>query len=391
MSLPQVVLRRGREVPLKGGHPWVFSGAVEKDVDRSLHLKSGALVDVLSSDGQLLGTGTWHGRNSIRVRMVSREHIEGFSREFFVNRFRALLKAKQQFLGHDTTGFRLVHSDADGFPGLIVDVFGSIAVFQLSAEGFEEASDLITDALVQVLSTKCVIKRCDGDSRASEVTFGESVDKVVFFENSLKMIALCQTGQKTGFFLDQRDARSALRSISQGKRVLDLFCNSGGFSVSAAAGGAVQVTGVDVSEKALSLLKEMMRLNKISEKNCDVKTVNRDVFEYLEMVRPGSYDIIVCDPPAFAKSHDAVEQARKAYVRLNRKCLEKLKSGNILITSSCSGAVTMEDFRDCVRIASGQSGKDVRILSVLSQPADHTLKMSFPEGQYLKTFILQVI
>ena len=391
MSLPQVVLKRGRDMPLKGGHPWVFSGAIEKDVDRSLHLKPGSLVDVFSADGAFLGTGTWHGRNSIRVRMVSRDHIESFTLEFFVSRFKRLLRLKQQLLGPDTTGFRLVHSDADGFPGLIVDVFGSIAVFQLGAEGFEEASPLITQALVEVLSPKCVVKRSDDSSRAPEVTFGENIDKVIFFENGLKMIALCQSGQKTGFFLDQRSARFALRSLAKGKRVLDLFCNSGGFSLSAAAGGAVQVTGVDVSDRALSLFKEMVRLNKIPEKECDVKTVNRDVFEYLDMVRPGSYDIIVCDPPAFAKSHDAVEQARKAYVRLNRKCLEKLENGNILITSSCSGAVTMEDFRDCVRIAAGHSGRDVRILDVLSQPADHTLKMSFPEGQYLKTFILQVL
>ena len=391
MSLPQVVLKKGRDMPLKGGHPWVFSGAIEKDVDRSLNLKPGSLVDVVAADGTFLGTGTWHGRNSIRVRMVSREHIDGFTQSFFTSRFRALLKQKRSLLEADTTGFRLVHSDADGFPGLIVDVFGSIAVFQLGAEGFEEASDLITKALVEVLSPKCVIKRSDDVSRAPVVTFGENIDKAIFFENGLKMIALCQSGQKTGFFLDQRTARQALRLMANGKKVLDLFCNSGGFSLSAAAGGAVQVTGVDVSEKALSLLKEMVRLNKIPEKTCDVKTVNRDVFEYLDMVRPGSYDIIVCDPPAFAKSHDAVEQARKAYVRLNRKCLEKLNSGNILITSSCSGAVTMEDFRDCVRIAAGQSGRDVCILAVLSQPADHTLKMSFPEGQYLKTFILQVL
>ena len=391
MSLPQVVLKKGRDMPLRGGHPWVFSGAIEKDVDKSLKLKEGALVDVLAADGALLGTGTWHGRNSIRVRMISREHIEGFTQAFFTRAFRMLLKQKRALLEADTTGFRLVHSDADGFPGLIVDVFGSIAVFQLSAPGFEEAAPLITQALVEVLSPKCVIKRSEDRSRAPEVTFGENIDKAVFFENGLKMIALCQSGQKTGFFLDQRSARFALRSLSKGKKVLDLFCNSGGFSLSAAAGGAVQVTGVDVSDKALSLLKEMVRLNKISEKECEVKTVNRDVFEYLEMVRPGSYDIIVCDPPAFAKSHDAVEQARKAYVRLNRKCLEKLDRGNILITSSCSGAVTMEDFRDCVRIAAGQSGRDVRILDVLSQPADHTLKMSFPEGQYLKTFILQVL
>ena len=391
MSLPQVVLKKGRDMPLKGGHPWVFSGAIERDVDRALHLKAGSLVDVLAFDGALLGTGTWHGGNSIRVRMVSREHIDGFTQGFFISRFKRLLQLKKQFLGPDTTGFRLVHSDADGFPGLIVDVFGSIAVFQLSAPGFEEASPLITEALVQVLSPKCVVKRSDDVSRAPVVTFGESIDKAIFFENGLKMIALCQSGQKTGFFLDQRSARLALRGLAKGKKVLDLFCNSGGFSLSAAAGGAVQVTGVDVSDRALVLLKEMVRLNKISEKECDVKTVNRDVFEYLEMVRPGSYDIIVCDPPAFAKSHDAVEQARKAYVRLNRKCLEKLTGGNILITSSCSGAVTMEDFRDCVRIAAGQSGRDVRILDVLSQPADHTLKMSFPEGQYLKTFILQVL
>lgn len=391
MSLPKVVLKKGRDMPLKGGHPWVFSGAIERDVDRALKLKDGSLVDVFSADGALLGTGTYHGRNSIRVRMVSREHIEGFTKEFFASRFKKLLQQKRALLGSDTTGFRLVHSDADGFPGLIVDVFGSIAVFQLGAEGFENASSLITEALVQVLSPKCVVKRYDDGSRAPEVTFGESIDKAIFFENGLKMIALCQSGQKTGFFLDQRSARFALRSLAKGKKMLDLFCNSGGFSLSAAAGGAVQVTGVDVSDKALFLLKEMVRLNKIPEKACEVKTVNRDVFEYLDMVRLGSYDIIVCDPPAFAKSHDAVEQARKAYVRLNRKCLEKLESGNILITSSCSGAVTMEDFRDCVRIAAGQSGRDVRILDVLSQPADHTLKMSFPEGQYLKTFILQVL
>ena len=391
MSLPKVVLKKGRDMPLRGGHPWVFSGAIERDVDRSLNLRAGSLVDVFAFDGTLLGTGTYHGRNSIRVRMVSREHIDGFTQGFFTSRFRTLLKQNRVLLEAGTTGFRLVHSDADGFPGLIVDVFGSIAVFQLGAEGFEEASPLITQALVEVLSPKCVVKRYDEPSRAPEVTFGENIDKAVFFENSLKMIALCQSGQKTGFFLDQRSARFALRSLAKGKKVLDLFCNSGGFSLSAASGGAVQVTGVDVSDKALGLLKEMVRLNKISEKDCNIKTVNRDVFEYLDMVRPGSYDIIVCDPPAFAKSHDAVEQARKAYVRLNRKCLEKLDSGNILITSSCSGAVTMEDFRDCVRIAAGQSGRDVRILDVLSQPADHTLKMSFPEGQYLKTFILQVL
>ena len=391
MSLPKVVLKKGRDMPLKGGHPWVFSGAIDRDVDRALKLKDGSLVDVFSADGALLGTGTYHGRNSIRVRMVSREHIEGFTKEFFASRFKKLLQQKRALLGPDTTGFRLVHSDADGFPGLIVDVFGSIVVFQLGAEGFENASSLITEALVQVLSPKCVVKRYDDSSRAPEVTFGESIDKAIFFENGLKMIALCQSGQKTGFFLDQRSARLALRGLAKGAKVLDLFCNSGGFSLSAAYGGAAQVTGVDVSDKALSLLKEMVRLNKIGEKSCDVKTVNQDVFEYLDMVRPGSYDIIVCDPPAFAKSHDAVEQARKAYVRLNRKCLEKLESGNILITSSCSGAVTMEDFRDCVRIAAGQSGRDVRILDVLSQPADHTLKMSFPEGQYLKTFILQVL
>ena len=391
MSLPQVVLKRGRDMPLKGGHPWAFSGAIDKDVDRNLHLKPGSLVDVFSADGAFLGTGTWHGRNSIRVRMVSREHLDGFTQSFFTSRFRKLLNLKKQLLGPDTTGFRLVHSDADGFPGLIVDVFGSIVVFQLGADGFEEASSLITQALVEVLSPKCVVKRSDDPSRAPEVTFGENIDKAIFFENGLKMIALCQSGQKTGFFLDQRSARFALRSLAEGKKVLDLFCNSGGFSLSAASGGAVQVTGVDVSDRALSLLKEMVRLNKIPEKECDVRTVNKDVFEYLEMVRPGSYDIIVCDPPAFAKSHDAVEQARKAYVRLNRKCLEKLDRGNILITSSCSGAVTMEDFRDCVRIAAGQSGRDVRVLDVLSQPSDHTLKMSFPEGQYLKTFILQVL
>ena len=190
MSLPQVVLKRGRDMPLKGGHPWVFSGAIDKDVDRNLHLKPGSLVDVFSADGAFLGTGTWHGRNSIRVRMVSREHLDGFTQSFFTYRFRKLLHLKKQLLGPDTTGFRLVHSDADGFPGLIVDVFGSIVVFQLGADGFEEASSLITQALVEVLSPKCVVKRSDDPSRAPEVTFGENIDKAIFFENGLKILPL---------------------------------------------------------------------------------------------------------------------------------------------------------------------------------------------------------
>lgn len=391
MSLPAVVLKKGRDVPVKGGHPWIFSGAIEKDVDRSLRLRPGALVSVLDSEGLLIGTGTWHGGNSIRVRMVSRESIKDFSPAFFRERFSKLAAEKQALLPPDTTGYRLVHSDADGFPGLIVDVFGSIAVFQISAEGFHRSAEMITQALVDVLSPKSVIQRFENASHGPAVRYGEDIDKAVFYENNLKMISLTQTGQKTGFFLDQRDARYALRSLSKGKKVLDLFCNAGGFSLSAAAGGAAGVTGVDVSEKALALLREMVRINKLTIGSEKVQTVCRDVFEFLDTVKPGDYGIIVCDPPAFAKSRDTAEQAKKAYIKLNRRCLEKLRTGDILITSSCSGAVNMEEFRDVVRVAAGQSGRDVRIISTLTQPADHTLKMSFPEGQYLKTFVLQVL
>lgn len=391
MSLPEVVLKKGRDVPVKGGHPWIFSGAVEKDVDRSLRLRPGALVSVLSSDSFYLGTGTWHGGNSIRVRMISRDRIEELDLSFFRDRFMKLASEKQALLPADTTGYRLVHSDADGFPGLVVDVFGSIVVFQISAEGFHKASELITQALVEVLSPKSIIQRFENASQLPAVRYGEDIDKAVFFENGLKMISITQTGQKTGFFLDQRDARYCLRKLAKGKKVLDLFCNSGGFSLSAAAGGASEVTGVDVSERALALLREMVRINRLPIGTEKVRTVNRDVFEFLETVRPGEFDIIVCDPPAFAKSRDAAEQAKKAYIKLNRRCLEKLLPGDILITCSCSGSVSMEEFRDLVRVAAGQSGRDVRIINTLTQPADHTLKMSFPEGQYLKTFVLQVI
>ncbi|MCQ2603837.1 MAG: class I SAM-dependent rRNA methyltransferase [Spirochaetia bacterium] len=388
MSLPSVILKKGRDIPLKCGHPWVFSGGVAKDADSECRgLKAGSLVQVLDADGAYLGMGTWHRGNSIRVRIISRDVLEKLDENFFVGKFRKLLKEKMALLPPDTTGFRLVHSDADGFPGVVIDIFGSIAVYQISAAGFEPYADVMVSALQKVMPLKTVIEKNDDPT----VKTGDAIDRAVFFENGLKMVSLCMSGQKTGFFLDQRDARAYLRSISDGRKVLDLFSNAGGFTLSAAAGGAESAVAVDVSEKALEVVYEMLKMNRLSGLEKNVQTVCKDVFEYLEKVQPGDFDIIVCDPPAFAKSRDTVTQALKAYVRLNRKCFEKLDRGGILITSSCSGAVNMDDFQTVVRLAAGQSGRDVRILKTLTQPVDHTLKMSFPEGLYLKTFVVQVL
>lgn len=396
MPLPAVILKKGKEIPLRGGHPWVFSGAVEKEAVGAV---PGDLTEVFGSEGDFLGTGTWHGNNSIKVRMLSEKRIEKFSENFFEERFRKLLREKRALLPGNTTGYRLVHSDADRLPGLIVDIFGSIAVFQLSAAGFEDVSDMIVSALLKILPLKSVIERSDTESRRKddlplkvpEVRYGEAIDKAVFFENGLKMIAQCLTGQKTGFFLDQRDARGYLKRAAGNKNVLDLFSNSGGFSLSAAAGNASSVTAVDVSSKALALLHEMLRMNHLHFLGGRSKTVNQDVFEFLETVKPGAFDIIVCDPPAFAKNRESAGHAEKAYIRLNRKCFEKLLPGSLLITSSCSGAVSADRFSSILRIAAGQSKKEVKILRFMTQPADHTLKIAFPEGLYLKTFVLQVV
>lgn len=396
-SFPVVRLKPGREVPVLAGHPWIFS----KGLDTRERIGTGALVEVVSHDGKFLGIGTFHPGNTIRVRMLSprREKIDA---AFFAARFAELERLKLPHLPPETDGFRLVHGDADGLPGLVVDVFGGVAVFQIHTAGMEPFRDAISEALDETLRPEAIVERSDVEARRQDrlrpvepaVRKGKVEDAVPFRENGLRLRADVLAGQKTGFFLDQRDARSLARSLAEGRKVLNLFSYTSAFGLAAAAGGADSVTNVDVSARALGLGRRIFEENGFTGEE-RWRFVQSDVFDFFaeedeRVGREYGRGLVVCDPPAFAKSYDRLEQARKAYLKLNRICLEALSPGAVLLTCSCSGMLSAEDFREILRLAAGQAGRFVRVLGFLGQPFDHTQLLAFPEGRYLKVLALEV-
>lgn len=411
-NLPEVNLSPQRETPVVAGHPWIFSKAIQKGPldEAGAALVVPSLVNVLAHDGKFLGVGMYNPKTSIAIRMLSLAHGKNkktgslfIDADFFVKRFEALEKEKKEFLPSDTNGYRLVNADADWLPGLIIDRYNNVFVFQIHTAGMDAFRDQIIEALKTTFNPVAIVERSDIESRKADgltslpvkIHFGEIDEPVEFMENGVKFLADVLTGQKTGFFLDQREARKKVGELSKGKKVLNLFAYTGGFGVYAALNGAEKVTTVDISENALELAVKNFQLNgiKVQDKSNAEKYefIAADVFEFLSEVDPGYYDIIVCDPPAFAKSNDRMEQATKAYTDLNRRCLALLNEGGILLTSSCSGRLTQENFRDILRISAGRAGKDVRILANLSQPIDHTERAAFSEGRYLKTLVVQCL
>lgn len=432
-----IKLKPGREVPLLAGHPWVFSMGIEGVPE----VTAGGLVEVVSSSGEFVGIGTYHPANTIRVRMVSRKR-EKVDAHFFRKRFTYLLEAKKRILPPDTDGFRLAHADADGMPGLVVDLYADVAVFQVHTAGMEPFRELIVEALSNLPGIRSVVERSDVEARRMErlplrepaVLAGRVEGPVTFKEGGMVMRADPLKGQKTGFFLDQREARQWVRETTQGRRVVNLFSYSCAFGVAAKLGGAEEVLNVDVSERALTVGAEMFRENGIAPETRGVGFLRMDVFEYLEretgsfpvpsvtttdprplpvVGKPAEHDMrgktdlladvratsprtsgplyLICDPPAFAKSRKDLESAVKAYERLNTLCFSLLRTGDLFLTSSCSGMVSLEQFLEILRLSVGRAGKEARILRILGQAADHTRTLAFPEGAYLKTVCLEVL
>ncbi len=410
---PKIFLKEKREVPVQKGHPWVFSNAISR-IDQASPSQAPApasstptspIVEVYSSKQEFLGLATWNKRNSISLRIISRDKNEEINAKFFAKRFAELLELKTRFLPDKTNGFRVVHSDADYMPGLIVDKYDSVIVFQIHTEGMEFFRDEIIEAIEKSFKPKAIIERSDVEARKQEglkplppkIHKGAPGDLIEFEENGIKFYADPINGQKTGFFLDQRDARIKTLSLAKGKKVLNLFGYTGAFSIYALKGGAEKTVTVDVSEKAIDLAEKNMKLNKIAPKKSEL--ICKDVFDYLNsrenhaVKGPAEekFDLIICDPPAFAKTANDVQNAFKAYVALNKRCMDLLDLGGLLVTSSCSGRVTLDDFLTMLKIAAGQANKDFRILDTIEQPSDHTSKISFPEGRYLKTLVLECI
>lgn len=404
----------GREVPLLAGHPWIFSNGVKS----APPISAGSLVEVRSSDDRFLGIGTFHPGNTIRVRILNRTQ-EPIEKDFFTRRFLSLLDRKRRFLPPQTDGFRLVHADADHLPGLIVDLYADTAVLQIHTAGMEGFRDWIVQALVELPEIQRVVERSDVEARRAEglsllspiVHRGIVKEPVKFQEQGMVMLADVMEGQKTGFFLDQREARALVRETAQGMRVVNLFSYSGAFGIAARVGGAAEVINVDSSEAALQWGVQMFLANGIDPAKEKVSFHQGDVFQYLESELSRSSErsysnsqvsgdassakrlplYVICDPPAFAKSRINLEGAKKAYLRLNTLCFQLLQSGDLFLTSSCSGMLSQEEFLHLLRLAAGRAGKEARILRILGQSPDHTRTLAFPEGVYLKTVLLEVL
>ena len=412
-----VYLKPKKEESLKRFHPWVFSGAIARVVLDAAHKaaapEEGELVGVRSANDEVLGVGHWQ-IGSIAVRILA-FGVEKLPQDFWNERIRAAyevrkslglvsqeLRAKSQELFNDT--FRLVHGEGDWLPGLIVDVYADTAVVQAHSIGMHLCRELIAKAIIEeVTQVKNVYYKSDdtlpfkaaieGEKTGYLVKSQESkVESEEFWstENGLQFRIDWLRGQKTGFFVDQRENRALVERYALGKDVLNMFCYTGGFSLYALRGGAKSVDSVDVSQKAIELVNVNVAKNFPEAKNHTA--VAADAFEYLskQKAEGKTYDLIILDPPAFAKHRDAVKNALRGYQRINAKAIEMIRPGGILFTFSCSQAVDKEAFRLAVFSAAAQVGRKVRILHQLHQPQDHPINIYHPEGEYLKGLVLYV-
>ena len=386
-------LKRGKEDSLRRFHPWVFSGAVHH-IDGTP--EEGDLVRVLSSEGEFIAVGHWQ-IGSIAVRVLTFSDVD-IDEAFWTSRLSAAYDVRRSIgvasTPHNNT-YRLVHGEGDNLPGLIIDVYGRTAVMQAHSVGMHIHRMDVVKALKSVMGeeldnvyykSETTLPFKAGLEQENGFILGQTGDNVAL-ENGLKFHIDWLKGQKTGFFVDQRDNRSLLEQYSHGRSVLNMFCYTGGFSVYAMRGGAKLVHSVDSSAKAVDLVNENIELNFPGDKRHAAYA--DDAFRYLERMGD-QYDLIILDPPAFAKHRDAVRNALKGYTRINHKAFEKIRPGGILFTFSCSQAVNKDQFRMAVFTAAAQAKRKVRILHQLHQPADHPINIYHPEGEYLKGLVLYV-
>ncbi len=387
-------LKRGKDESLKRFHPWIFSGAVHHIDGQPAE---GDLVRVVTSDDTFIAIGHWQiGSIAVRVLTFVDEPIDDC---FWQRRLACALEARKA-MGltgrQDNTTFRLVHGEGDSLPGLVIDIYGRTAVVQAHSVGMHVCRHDIAAALQQLDGLQL-----DNIFYKSETTLpfkaelgqengfliGGEADNVAI-ENGLRFHIDWLRGQKTGFFVDQRDNRALVEHYAQGRSVLNMFCYTGGFSVYALRGGAVKVHSVDSSAKAVELVNANVALNFPDDSRHEAFA--EDAFRFLQQMDEDAYDLIILDPPAFAKHKDALRNALKGYTRLNLRAFEKIRPGGILFTFSCSQAVSKEQFRTAVFTAAALSGRNVRILHQLHQPADHPINIYHPEGEYLKGLVLYV-
>lgn len=388
-----LVLKKGKDESLKRFHPWIFSGAVARVEDG---VEEGDIVRVFTSDGDFIAVGMYQ-TGSIMVRVLSFSDIN-IDDDFWISHLRSALEMRAAAglaERDDSNAFRLVHGEGDYLPGLVIDCYGETAVMQAHNVGIHLLRQQICNALIKVMGgrIKNVFYKSDttlpfkADVEQENGFIYGSMTSDIALENGLKFHVDWLKGQKTGFFVDQRDNRSLLEHYSHGRSVLNMFCYTGGFSVYAMRGGANIVHSVDSSAKAVELTDENIKLNFPDDSRHS--SYCEDAFKFLD-ASDDKYDLIILDPPAFAKHRSALHNALKGYIRLNVKGLQRIKKGGILFTFSCSQIVTKDNFRNAVFTAAVQANRKVRILHQLHQPADHPINIYHPEGEYLKGLVLYV-
>ncbi|MCB0487916.1 MAG: class I SAM-dependent rRNA methyltransferase [Cyclobacteriaceae bacterium] len=383
-----VTLKKGKDQSIKRFHPWVFSGAIHS----SAAAEEGQWVRVEDAGGKTLGFGHYH-QGTIAVRILHFSDVPP-SADFWQNKLTAArsLRLSSSIPTHDINAYRLIHGEADGLSGLIIDVYNGVAIIQAHTPGMFNDREAVTQAIRDVLGQKITaiyFKSPPSHQQKSEdgYLYGMSAVPHIITEYGNKFYVDWETGQKTGFFLDQRENRRLLSNYSLGKSVLNTFCYTGGFSIYALQAGATLVHSVDASEKAIALTKENISLNGFSPEKHAVYCI--DTFEFLKD-KKDVYDVIVLDPPAFAKHKSAKHQAMKGYQRLNAEAFRVVKSGGIVFTFSCSQVVDRQLFYDTIVSAAIQSGREIKVLHHMAQPPDHPVSIYHPEGEYLKGLVLYV-
>ncbi len=395
-TYPTASLKPHRDESLASGHLWIFSGALQQPPH---WIESGGLVDVKSAKGQFVARGYYNPRTDIAIRILTHDHDEAIDVDFFRRRIRRAMKLRQVFDPEQTNTYRLINAEGDLLPGLVVDRYAEVLVAQIHTAGMEHLRPMLIEALMEETGAQGLLMRNDGQSRRREglevekpsVEAGVVPNRVTVRENGVLFEVDPWEGQKTGLFLDQRDKRAALRKYAPGMRVLNCFSYTGGFSVYAAlTSPQTHVTSVDSSAPAIEAAREHFVMNGLDPNEHQFLTA--DVFDYLEQARSNGeqFDVVVLDPPAFAKTQSARNQALKAYRRLNMLGMQVLRPGGILLTCSCSGAVGMDDLLGTIAQVGQRLQRPVQVLERFTHDVDHPIHRAMPETAYLKVVFCRV-
>ena len=389
---PRIVLKRGKEKPLLRGHPWVFSGAVAKIEGDAM---AGDIGEATSAGGQFLGIGHLNPQSQIVFRLLSQN--EGtLGIDFFKERISTAVAWRERWFKGKTTAYRMINGEGDFLPGLVLDRYGEIFVLQFLTAGMERLKDQLVELLAEEYRPKSIYERSDTATREEEglpqrsgLLYGKEIpDHVEVEEYGSRFYVDVIRGQKTGFYLDQRENRHAVREVSGGKRILDCFCYTGAFSIHGAAGGAKEIVLVDSSEDALDRAEVHFDLNDLRE--VSRRLIRGNVFEIIRTLDPG-YDIVLLDPPPFAKKKGHISNAARGYKELNLQAFRLLKKDGLLFTFSCSHHMSFDLFQKIVFAAALDARREVQMVSRRGHPVDHPISLYHPEGEYLKGFICRVL